>query len=128
KKPEEWDQPKTIPDPDAKKPEDWNDEEDGVWEPPQIPNPEYKGEWKPRMIPNPKYKGEWKAPMIDNPNYKHDDKLYLQENMKYIGLDLWQVKSGSIFNNFLATDSIQEAKKEADRIREDLKKEREVFS
>jgi len=32
------------------KPEDWDDEMDGEWEPPMIDNPEYKGEWKPRQV------------------------------------------------------------------------------
>lgn len=45
-----------IPDPDAKKPEDWDDEMDGEWEPPMIDNPDYKGEWKPKQIDNPDYK------------------------------------------------------------------------
>ena len=41
--PADWDStPKEIPDPDAKKPEDWDDEADGEWEAPKIPNPEYK--------------------------------------------------------------------------------------
>merc|ERR1712209_371878 len=52
-KPEDWDQPEHIADPDATKPEDWDDEMDGEWEPPMIDNPEYKGEWKPRQIDNP---------------------------------------------------------------------------
>lgn len=56
-KPEGWDDiPKTIADETATKPDGWDEEDDGVWEPPQIPNPEYKGEWKPKMIENPNYK------------------------------------------------------------------------
>lgn len=62
--------PKEIPDPDAKKPEDWDDAEDGEWTAPNIPNPEYKGEWEPKMISNPNYKGVWEAPEIDNPDFK----------------------------------------------------------
>ena len=46
--PQDWDKPEHIADPDATKPEDWDDEMDGEWEPPMIDNPEYKGEWKPR--------------------------------------------------------------------------------
>ena len=38
----DWEKPEYIPDPDAEKPEDWDDETDGEWEPPSIPNPEYK--------------------------------------------------------------------------------------
>ena len=38
----DWDKPEYIPDPDAKKPEDWDDDTDGEWEPPNVPNPAYK--------------------------------------------------------------------------------------
>lgn len=115
KKPEGWDDiPATIVDPDAKKPEDWDDEDDGEWEAPTIPNPEYKGEWKPKMIDNPKYKGIWVAPDIDNPDFKDDPKLYLQKDIKYIGFELWQVKSGSIFDNIILTDDLATAKKFAE--------------
>lgn len=103
-KPEDWDKPEYIPDPDAEKPEDWDDETDGEWEPPSISNPEYKGTWKPRQIDNPDYKGEWEHPQIDNPEYSPDDKLYLYKDSGYIGFDLWQVKSGTIFDNVLITD------------------------
>ncbi|XP_059494553.1 calreticulin-like [Stegostoma tigrinum] len=104
KKPEDWDKPENIPDPDAKKPEDWDEEMDGEWEPPMIPNPDYKGEWKPKQIKNPNYKGAWVHPEIDNPEYAPDTNIYRFENIGVIGLDLWQVKSGTIFDNFLITD------------------------
>lgn len=60
---------------EAKQPEDWDEEEDGVWEPPRIANPACKdapgcGGWKRPTKPNPDYKGKWSAPMIDNPAYK----------------------------------------------------------
>ena len=42
---QDWDKPEYIPDPDAEKPEDWDEDMDGEWEPPMIPNPEYKGQW-----------------------------------------------------------------------------------
>jgi len=113
-KPEDWDKPEHIDDAEASKPEDWDDEMDGEWEPPQIDNPEYKGEWKPKQIDNPAYKGVWVHPMIANPEYAPDDKLYLRKPMSVIGLDLWQVKSGTIFDNFLVTDDAEEAKKIGD--------------
>ena len=31
-----------MADPDATKPEDWDDEMDGEWEPPMIDNPDFK--------------------------------------------------------------------------------------
>ncbi|KAB5559118.1 hypothetical protein PHYPO_G00025310 [Pangasianodon hypophthalmus] len=108
-KPEDWDKPENIPDPDAKKPDDWDEDMDGEWEPPMIPNPEYKGEWKPKQINNPNYKGTWEHPEIDNPDYTPDNSVYKYDNIGVIGLDLWQVKSGTIFDNFLITDDVKEA-------------------
>ncbi|XP_071537066.1 calreticulin [Panulirus ornatus] len=110
-KPEDWDQPEHIPDPDATKPEDWDDEMDGEWEPPMIDNPDYKGEWKPKQIDNPDYKGQWIHPEIDNPEYTPDPELYKYDEICAVGLDLWQVKSGTIFDNFLISNDIEEAKK-----------------
>jgi len=108
-KPEDWDKSENIPDPDAKKPEDWDEDMDGEWEPPMIPNPEYKGEWKPKQIDNPNYKGVWVHPEIDNPEYTQDAEIYKFDSISVLGLDLWQVKSGTIFDNFLITDDVQEA-------------------
>merc|ERR1719295_477735 len=90
---------------------------DGEWEPPMIDNPEYKGEWKPRQIDNPDYKGPWVHPEIDNPEYDEEEAKTLgkyEENCK-LGFDLWQVKSGTIFDNVMITDDPEAAKKaEAD--------------
>ncbi|KTG34517.1 hypothetical protein cypCar_00038341 [Cyprinus carpio] len=106
---EDWDKPENIPDPDAKKPDDWDEDMDGEWEPAMIPNPEYKGEWKPKQIDNPNYKGTWIHPEIDNPEYSPDDSIYKFDNIGVLGLDLWQVKTGTIFDNFLITDDVEEA-------------------
>jgi len=109
KKPEGYDDiPKEIPDPDATKPEDWDNELDGEWEAPTIPNPEYKGEWHPKMIPNPAYKGPWVHPQVPNPEYKHDDSIGVYDH-EYAAFELWQVKSGTIFDHVLVTDSVEEA-------------------
>jgi len=117
KKPEGWDDvPKEIPDPDAKKPDDWDDEEDGEWEPPLIDNPEYKGPWKARMIDNPAYKGEWVHPLIPNPDYVEDKELYVRcKDCTHVGFELWQVKAGTIFDDIIVTDSLEEAKAFADK-------------
>jgi calreticulin len=115
KKPEGWDDtPSHIADPEAAKPEDWDDELDGEWEAPLIENPEYKGEWKAKSIPNPEYKGAWEHPMIPNPNFFDDDKLYAFSSNAFIGLEIWQVKSGTIFDNVIVTDDESEAKKLAE--------------
>jgi calreticulin len=109
-KPEGYDDiPKEIDDPDAEKPDDWDDEADGDWEAPTISNPEYKGEWKPKRIPNPAYKGEWVHPMIPNPDFVDDKELYKYSDFGALGFDLWQVKSGSIFDNIIITDDVAEA-------------------
>ncbi|KAJ4766488.1 Calreticulin [Rhynchospora pubera] len=115
KKPEGYDDiPKEIPDADAKKPDDWDDEEDGEWTAPTIPNPEYKGPWKQKKIKNPNYKGKWKAPLIDNPDFKDDPHIYAYSGLKYLGIELWQVKSGTLFDNFLICDDPEYAKKFAE--------------
>merc|ERR1712121_546639 len=92
---------------------DWDDEMDGEWEPPMVDNPDYKGEWKPRQIDNPAYKGKWVHPEIDNPEYDAEEEasLGVYDDFGAIGLDLWQVKSGTIFDNFLITDDPEHAKK-----------------
>lgn len=114
-KPEGWDDiPAQVADKDATKPEDWDDELDGEWEAPQIPNPDYKGEWKAKQIANPLYKGEWVHPLIDNPEYSDDDHLYLFKDNAYVGFELWQVKAGTIFDNIIVADTIEEANDFAD--------------
>jgi len=111
-KPADWDSiPAQIPDPDATKPDDWDDELDGEWEAPKIDNPKYKGAWKPKQINNPAYKGAWVHPQIDNPDFKDDDTLGQYPSHKFIGIEIWQVKSGTIFDRFLVTDD--EAKADA---------------
>jgi len=103
-----------IADPDATKPGDWDDELDGEWEAPMIDNPEYKGEWSPKQIPNPEYKGEWVHPVIPNPDYVEDANLYLFEDNKFVGFEIWQVKAGTIFDNIIITDDVAEADKFAE--------------
>lgn len=58
---------------------------------------------------NPNYKGKWEAPQIENPDYVHADDLYHHPNIKFLGFELWQVKSGSIFDNIALCDNIDEA-------------------
>jgi len=118
KKPEGWDDvPKEISDPDAKKPEDWDDEDDGEWEAPMIDNPDYKGEWKPKMIDNPDYKGPWEHPMVDNPEYKYNEDMYkvCRDGCTHVGFEIWQVKTGTLFDDIILTDSVEEAKEYAEK-------------
>ena len=74
KKPEDWDERPRIDDPEDKKPDDWDDV------PKTIPDAEAKkpdewdeeddGVWEPPSTPNPEYKGEWQPKTIENPEYK----------------------------------------------------------
>merc|ERR1711979_121463 len=98
-----------IVDPDATKPDDWDDEEDGDWEAPMKDNPEYKGDWYVKRIDNPAYKGLWEAKKIANPEYEDDDTVYKFADFGFIGMDLWQVKGGTIFDNIIITDDKAEA-------------------
>jgi len=102
--------PAEIPDPEATKPDDWDDEEDGEWEPPLVDNPDFKGPWKAKLIDNPAYKGEWVHPKIPNPDFKVDETLAVRvKDATHVGFELWQVKSGTIFDDILVTDSLKEA-------------------
>lgn len=104
-----------IPDPEASMPEDWDTEEDGEWEAPLIDNPEFKGVWKAKMIDNPEYKGPWTHPMIPNPEYVEDKELHVRcKDCTHVGFELWMVKSGTIFDDIIVTDSLAEAKAYAD--------------
>ncbi|KAK6143867.1 hypothetical protein DH2020_024215 [Rehmannia glutinosa] len=110
KKPEDWDDKEYIPDPEDKKPEpeDWDDEEDGEWTAPTIPNPEYKGPWKPKSF-------KLASPNVDIiADFKDDPDLYVFPKLKYVGIELWQVKSGTLFDNVLVSDDPEYAKKLAE--------------
>lgn len=47
--------------------------------------------------------------MIPNPEYKENPNLYKMPEIKYVGFELWQVKAGSIFDNIMLTNSLDEA-------------------
>jgi calreticulin len=119
---------------------------DGDWEAPNIPNPAYKGEWHPKKIPNPAYKGAWEHPQIDvclhttvicntcltslpmqNPEYADDDSLYQYKSNKYVGFEIWQVKSGTIFDDILVTDDVAAAEKAAEAFATKAAAEKSAF-
>jgi len=119
-----------------KKPVDWNDEEDGVWDVPQIDNPQCIkigcGVWKPREINNPNYKGKWVSPKIKNPKYigvwapkKVPNPNYFEDKNPHnfpkiggLGLELWTMTKNVLFDNFLVThdenSAVEYAKKTFD--------------
>merc|ERR1711963_813483 len=118
KKPDDWDENEKIDDPEDTKTEDWDKETEHIADPdakkPDDWDDEMDGEWEPKQIDNPNYKGKWVHPEIDNPEYSPDDKLYSYSDIGAIGFDLWQVKSGTIFDNILITDDVDFAKEFGD--------------
>merc|ERR1711959_286579 len=117
-----------VPDPDAKKPDDWDEDEDGAWEAPLVSNPKCKagcGTWKRPMKANPAYKGKWSAPMINNPKYKGVWKPKRIENPAYyvvtdpvsklapmgaVAVEVWVHKPhGIMFDNILVNDDFTKA-------------------
>lgn len=109
KKPDEWDDiQEFVADPDAKQPEDWDEDMDGEWEAPKVNNADFKGKWAAKQIKNPAYKGLWVHPEIPNPDFKKDDSIG-QYITGHIGLEVWQVKAGTIFSHILVTDDVEEA-------------------
>ncbi|CAN0359147.1 unnamed protein product, partial [Phaeothamnion confervicola] len=62
------------------------------------------------MIDNPAYKGPWLHPKVPNPAYKEDPRLAVRcDKCSHVGFELWQVKSGTVFDDILVTDSLEEA-------------------
>mmetsp|Transcript_41671 Transcript_41671/g.107862 ORF Transcript_41671/g.107862 Transcript_41671/m.107862 type:complete len:540 (+) Transcript_41671:69-1688(+) len=133
-KPDGWvdDQETRIADPSAKIPEDWDEEEDGEWEAPIIDNPACKvgcGTWEPPKISNPMYKGKWYAPKIDNPEYKgvwsprqipnpdyfHDETPCVLPVIDSIGIDIWTMNKGILFDNLVVATDAGKAKAFADQ-------------
>jgi calreticulin len=53
--------------------------------------------------------------MIPNPDYVDDPNVYLMPNIGGIGIEIWQVRAGSIFDNIFIGDSLDEAKEFSDR-------------
>ena len=129
--PEDWleNEEEFVADPSAEKPEDWDDEEDGEWVAPQIPNPkcegasgcgtwtrpnkpnpEYKGKWYAPMIDNPDYKGPWEAKKIPNPDYFEDANPSKLTKISGVGIELWTMQNGIMFDNLYVGHSLEVAK------------------
>ena len=119
-KPAGWldDEPHMVADPKALKPDDWDEDEDGEWEgplienpncvkgpgcgewvPPKIANPAYKGKWSAPMISNPAYVGKWAPKQIDNPGYFVDESPHAMAPIGGIGIELWTMQDGILFDN-----------------------------
>ncbi|PKA54749.1 Calreticulin-3 [Apostasia shenzhenica] len=109
-KPEGYDSiPAEIPDPKARRPDTWDEDEDGVWKPPKVPNPEYKGPWKPKVCSG-------LLICIHPIEFEDDPDLYVLKPVKYIAIEVWQVKAGSVFDNILLCDDPAYAKQVVEEI------------
>ena len=82
-----------------------------------IDNPDFQGEWRPKMIDNPAYKGKWEHPMIDNPEYKYNENMYkvCKDGCTHVGFEIWQVKTGTLFDDIFVSDSVEEAQEYAEK-------------
>merc|ERR1712178_230600 len=73
KKPSDWVEDSMMDDPSDKKPDDWVEEKrmvDSEAKKPDDWDDEEDGEWEPPMKDNPAFKGDWSAKRISNPAYK----------------------------------------------------------
>jgi len=98
KKPEDWDEdaPVEIEDLEAEKPEGWLDDEPEEIDDPEATKPddwddEEDGEWEAPKISNPKCDeapgcGEWEIPMKSNPDYKGKWSAPVIDNPNYKGI------------------------------------------
>merc|ERR1711933_22349 len=61
--------------------------------------------------------GEWEPPMIDNPEYKYDENMYkvCKDGCTHVGFEIWQVMTGTLFDDIIVTDSVEEAKEYAEK-------------
>ncbi|CAM6092843.1 unnamed protein product [Calypogeia fissa] len=152
KKPGGWldDESDEIDDPKAVKPKDWEDEEDGEWEAPKVHNPKcygekaigcgvwvrptkrnpaYKGKWSPPLLVNPDFMGIWKPRNIDNPDWFELERLNV-EPIAAVGIEIWTMEDGILFDNILITKDEAEAAKIRETIwrpKFKVEKEREII-
>merc|ERR1711896_89442 len=73
KKPDDWVDDSMMDDPESKKPDDWVEEKrvvDKEATKPEDWDDEEDGEWEAPMKDNPEFKGEWHVKRISNPAYK----------------------------------------------------------
>ncbi|XP_007183634.1 calreticulin-3 [Balaenoptera acutorostrata] len=106
---EDWDQAtegksqawkKHFLDASASTPSDWNSELDGDRQAPMLQKPPHQDGLRPEGID----RDVWLHQKMKNTNYLTEYDLSEFENIGAIGLELWQVRSGTIFDNFLITD------------------------
>merc|ERR1712241_505109 len=88
KKPSDWVEDSMMYDPSDKKPDDWVEEKrivDSEAKKPDDWDDEEDGEWEAPMKDNPAYKGFWEAKKIANPEYEDDDAVYKFDDIGFVG-------------------------------------------
>ncbi|XP_042526550.1 calreticulin-3 isoform X2 [Dipodomys spectabilis] len=85
---------------DASAPSDWNSELDGDWQAAMLQKPPYQDGLRAEGID----RDVWLHKKMQSASYLLQQDLLEFENIGAIGLELWQVRSGTIFDNFLITD------------------------
>ena len=75
----------------------------GEWKAPVINNPEYKGKWSAPKVDNPDYKGVWAPAKIDNPHYFTDDSPHAMAPVGGVGIEIWTMQDGILFDNIVLT-------------------------
>ncbi|KAM5571480.1 hypothetical protein ABKV19_011859 [Rosa sericea] len=88
KKPEDWDERAKIPDPNAVKPDDWDEDAPMEIEDEEAEKPEGWLDDEPEEIPNPSYFE------LEKPNF---------EPIAAIGIEIWTMQDGILFDNILIT-------------------------
>ena len=82
-----------IVDKQSKKPDDWDDEEDGECvDCPMKDNPDYKGDRKAKSMSNPERKGVWEANKINNPEYVEDDEIYTFDELCDLSMGVLEMR------------------------------------
>ena len=97
----------------------------GPWKRPQKPNPNFKGKWYPPLIDNPAYKGPWAPRKVANPDYYEDSNPSKLNKIMGIGIELWTMQAGIMFDNFYVGHSLEDATKLAEetwRLKRNLEK------
>merc|ERR1712186_250961 len=90
KKPSDWVEDSMMDDPSDKKPDDWVEERrimDPEAKKPDDWDDEEDGEWEPPMKDNPAFKGEWYVKRISNPAYKGVWEAKKIDNPEYVDDD-----------------------------------------
>ncbi|RYR16605.1 hypothetical protein Ahy_B04g073638 isoform C [Arachis hypogaea] len=72
-------------------------------------------------------KGSGKTPWIGNPEFEDDPDLYVLKPIQYVGIEVWQVKGGSVFDNILICDDPDYARQVVDEVFANREIEKEAF-